>query len=259
MAAVLVVMKKYLALCGVFFLAAAVQALPMAAGAAVIFSMDYEQPANAAHIMATMPTQPIADALTVDCSVARSGRCSVRARVEAAASSISAGAYRAESDTMALLPTCYSPGDTVRYRFSLRLPADWQLQPRSAIDLVWQFKRFDGPPDIFVAVKGNSLVLRAGAKAQVTLLEPVPLGQWMDVDMTVHWSALPDGWVNGQVAVDNANAALPFDYAGPTTRNDKPGAAYLKWGLYKPGKTDGSMQFAPRTVWHDDIRIERVQ
>jgi len=249
-------MKAYLALCIVFLLAAAVQAQPVAIAAGVVFSMDYEQPASAAHIMATMSTRPNADALTVDCSVARSGRCSVRARVEAAASSISAGAYRAESDTMTLLPTRYSPGDTVRYRFSLRLPPDWQLQPRSAIDMVWQFKRFDGPPDMFVAVKGNSLVLRAGAKAQVTLLEPVPLGHWMDVDLTVHWSAQPDGWVKGRVAVDNANAARAFDYTGPTTRNNKPGAAYLKWGLYKPGKTDGSMQFSPRTVWHDDIQIE---
>jgi hypothetical protein len=123
---------------------------------------------------------------------------------------------------------------------------------------VWQFKRFDGPPDMFVAVKGNSLVLRVGASAQVTLLELLPLGQWMDVDMKIDWSDRADGRLEGAVSTAKDVVLRNFEYAGATMRNGNPKAGYLKWGLYKPGKTDGSMQFQPRSVWHDDIYIYKL-
>lgn len=221
--------------------------------------MGYESAEPRAPVQTTMPAKLAPHALKVDCSVARSGKCSVMASVEKSAASISAGAYRAESDTMQLPATRYSPGDTLQYRFSLKLPTEWEIQPRSSIDIVWQFKRFDGPPDMFVAVKGNSLVLRVGATAQVKLLEPLPLGQWLDIDLKVHWSTHPDGYAMGTVSGANGSIAENFSYQGPTTLNNKPQAAYLKWGLYKPGKTDGSMQFQPRAVWHDDIYVYKLK
>ena len=224
-----------------------------------IFSLDYEGQINSAPVLATMTTQPKPQALQVDCQVARSGRCSVRAEVSATAGSISAGAYRAESDTMSLHDTRYSPGETLRYRFSLRLSEDWVVAPTSSIDILWQFKRFDSKPDMFVAAKGDALVLRIGDKAQIGVFKPLPVGRWLDVDMQVHWSIGADGWVNGEAKVAGENKVHAFRYAGPTTLNDKPRAAYLKWGLYKPGKTDGSIAFPLRRVWHDEIIVERLE
>ena len=250
---------KFVMLCGALLVAFGAMAKPpLPVGAQAVFTLGYESAENLALVRATMDTNPSARALKVDCSVARSGKCSVMASIEKDPASVTAGAYRAESDTMKLLPTRYSPGDTLLYRFSLKLPADWEIQPRSSIDIVWQFKRFEGPPDMFVAVKGNGLVLRVGATAQVTLLEPLPLGSWLDLDLKVHWSNGADGRVEGTVSTENDVVIHNFEYAGPTVRNDKPNAGYLKWGLYKPGKTDGSMQFRPHLVWHDEIYVYKL-
>ena len=246
-------------LCSVSSFSFAVMANPpLPTGAQEVFTLGYESVENLALVGATMTTKLSLNALKVDCSVARSSKCSMMASIEENLASVSAGAYRAESDTMKLLQTRYSPGDTLFYRFSLKLPADWEIQPRSSIDIVWQFKRFDGPPDMFVAVKGNALVLRVGATAQVTLLEPLPLGRWLDLDLKVHWSNRPDGQVVGIVSAESDAVLHHFSYAGATQRNDKPKAGYLKWGLYKPGKTDGSMQFRPRSVWHDEISVYKL-
>lgn len=220
------------------------------------FALDYEN--TSPDVAATMTTRPNPQALQMDCTVARAGRCSVRAEVAANANFISAGAYRAESDTMNVQTTRYSPGETLRYRFSVLLPQDWPIAPTSAIDILWQFKRFDSKPDMFVAAKGDALVLRVGAKAQVLMVKPLPLGRWVDVTLDVHWSAGEDGWVKGAVSTADGAVSKQFDYAGPTTWNDRANAAYLKWGLYKPGKTDGSFMFPSRRVWHDEVRVEKV-
>ena len=221
------------------------------------FALNYDNASP--DVTATMTTRPNPQALQVDCTVARAGRCSVRAEVSSTADSISAGAYRAESDTMNVQTTRYSPGETLRYRFSVLLPENWPIAPASAIDILWQFKRFDSKPDVFIAAKGDTLVLRVGAKAQVLIMKPLPLGHWVDVTLEVHWSAGKNGWVKGAVSTADSGVSKQFDYAGPTTWNDRPKAAYLKWGLYKPGKTDGSFSFPTRRVWHDEVRIEKVR
>lgn len=220
------------------------------------FALDYENASP--NVAATMTTRPNPQALQVDCTVARTGRCSVRAEVAASADFISAGAYRAESDTMNVQTTRYSPGETLRYLFSALLPEDWPIAPTSAIDILWQFKRFDSKPDMFIAAKGDALVLRVGGKAQVLMMKPLPLGRWVDVSLEVHWSANEDGWIKGAVSTADGAVSKQFEYAGPTTWNDRPKAAYLKWGLYKPGKTDGSFSFPTRRVWHDEVRVEKV-
>jgi hypothetical protein len=84
-----------------------------------------------------MTTRPAPEALQVDSAVARAGRCSVRAQLSAAPDSISVGAYRAESDTMNVPATRYSPGETLRYRFSVLLPQDWAVAHIIAIDILW--------------------------------------------------------------------------------------------------------------------------
>ena len=220
--------------------------------------LDYEESISSPDIQATISTRPSQEALQVDCSVARAGRCSIRSEVRAESGSISAGAYRAESDSMKLFAIRYSPGETWRYRFSLLLPTDWQVAPTSSIDILWQFKRFDSRPDMFVAAKGNALVLRVGGHAQVTIFPALPLGRWVDVVMEVRWSAKEGGWVMGTITTVDGRVSNSFEYRGPTTWNDKPKAAYLKWGLYKPGKTDGSFSFPSRRVWHDEVKVERI-
>lgn len=254
-------MGRKLAVLGLLLWAGAVAAAPATGRLAApgpMFSLDYELPANSPAVRETLTTRPSPQRLQVDCAVARAGRCSVRAEVSAAPDSVSAGAYRAESDTMNVQATRYSPGDTLRYRFSVLLAADWAIAPTSAIDILWQFKRFASPPDMFVAAKGDALVLRVGKKAQVLLLKPLPLGRWVDVTMQVHWSAGEDGWAKGVLATADGAVSNQFNYAGPTTWNDRPKAAYLKWGLYKPGKTDGSFRFATRRVWHDEVVVESL-
>jgi hypothetical protein len=111
---------------------------------------------------------------------------------------------------MNLHETRYSPGETLRYRFSLRLPGDWVVAPPSLIDIVWQFKRFDSRPDMFVAVKGSALILRVGEKQQVLLLRTVPLGRWMDIELRVRWSAAADGWVMGDVKAEKDSQTHAF-------------------------------------------------
>lgn len=219
------------------------------------FVLDYEGSQASADIQQRTTTRPNASALQLDCTVARSGHCSLRATVSARSDSISAGAYRAESDTMNLRATHYSPGETLCYRFSFLLPQDWAIGPTSAIDILWQFKRFNSRPDMFVAAKGDALVLRVGANAQVLMMKPLPLAHWLDISMEVHWAADESGWVRGEITEAATGESWQFAYSGPTTWNDRAQAAYLKWGLYKPGKTDGSFNFPTRKVWHDEIRV----
>lgn len=126
------------------------------------------------------------------------------------------------------------------------------------------------------ALQRDCTVARAGkCSAQRTLLSPLPLGHWLDVNLEVHWSPTPASW--GRVSVSVAGnepgtnvgtnignnvgedqAGREIVYSGPTTWDERPNAAYLKWGLYKPGSTDGTFTFPPRRVWHDEVVVERI-
>lgn len=228
--------------------------------ATLVFKADYENRQLEGVAPGIAVNKPVAsDALQVDCTVARAGKCAVLSRVLPLASYISAGAYRAETDSMAMMSARYSAGDEFLYRFSLWVPPDWEFDSPKSIDSVWQFKRFSSPPDMFLAIKGRALVLRIGKSVQLTALPEVLRGQWMDVSLLVRWSDGIDGRVDGTVTGAASGTVAPLSYVGPTMRNEKPNAGYLKWGLYKPGKTDGSMHFKERMVRHDEIYVYRLK
>ena len=225
----------------------------------LVFVADYESRALNAGVEGVGAHRPAAaDALQVDCGVARSGACSIRSTVAPGTEYVSADAFRAESDAMKLLPARYSAGDRFVYRFSLRLAGDWTFDSPSAIDIVWQFKRFSRAPDMFVAIKGQALVLRVGKSKQLTLLPAMPRGEWVDVKFMVRWSDAQAGLVEGQIYRAGQPLGKPVRFAGANMWNAQPQAGYLKWGLYKPGKLDGTMTFARRSVWHDDIEVTRL-
>ena len=152
---------------------------------------------------------------------------------------IQAGATRAEADAMDLPALRYSPGERWRYRFSL-----WLLEAAaspSPLAILWLWKRFSGRPDAFLAQRGDALVLRVGTSASLTLLKPVPT----------------NGWIEARVSTAGQPPVLRH-YSGPTTRDSRPRAAYVKWGLYQPGTIDGASAVPVRSVWHDAIDIRRL-
>ncbi|GAB6059381.1 heparin lyase I family protein [Desulfonatronum parangueonense] len=216
-----------------------------------VFIVDFEDPALANRFFEHRPQAD--DALTIDCSVSRIGNCSQRSHVAPNAEYVSANAFRSEADAMNLRSGRYGEGDRFVYRFSLRLEEDWTFDTSDRIDIVWQFKRFSARPDAFLAVKGEALVLRVGPSHQQTLLPSTVTGEWMDIELDVTWSMTPSGRINGVVTLSDDHH--PFEYLGPTMGQAESTAGYLKWGLYKPGSTDDTFTFAPRTVWHDEVSV----
>jgi hypothetical protein len=198
---------------------------------------------------------PSPEALQIDCSRGRQGRCSQRATVGPGPRFIQAGATRAEADAMDLPALRYSPGERWSYRFSLWLPAAPASSPPLAI--LWQWKRFGGRPDAFLAQRGDALVLRIGPSASVILLKPIPTNRWLDLEVRTHWSPTANGWIEARVST-GAQPPILRRYSGPTTRDSRPRAAYVKWGLYQPGSIGGATIFPVRSVWHDAIDIRRL-
>ena len=73
---------KFVMLCGALLVACGAMAKPpLPAGAQAVFTLGYESAENLEPVRATMGTKPSARALKVDCSVARSGKCSVMASI----------------------------------------------------------------------------------------------------------------------------------------------------------------------------------
>lgn len=232
--------------------------LPLALQAQTLMALGFEE-ANAAVVLSEAAEKPKAvDALQVDCTVARSGRCSMRSKVRLTNDYVSFGAHRAESDALKVKPTLYSAGEHYLYQFSLRLAPQWVYDDRDAVDIVWQFKRTSSPPDMFVGVKGQHLVLRIGESAQLLLMDPVPRGQWIDVAVDVRWSPGPQGRVSVTATAAGGAPGSKKEYAGPNMRDGRAKAGFLKWGLYKPGQAGKVDAGRESIIWHDDIRVERL-
>ena len=241
-----------------FMVALVALLLPLALQAQTLMTLGYEE-ANAAVVLSQEAEKPkAADALQVDCTVARSGRCSMRSKVRLTSDYMSFGAHRAESDASKQKSTFYSAGERYLYRFSLRLAPQWAYDHRDAVDIVWQFKRTSSPPDMFVGVKGQHLVLRIGESAQLLLMDPVPRGQWIDVALDVRWSTGPDGLVSATATPMGSGPGPKKEFAGKNMRGAREKAGYLKWGLDKPGQTKKPDVGRESIVWHDDIRVERL-
>lgn len=182
----------------------------------------------------------------------------MRSKVRLTNDYVSFGAHRAESDASKEKATLYSAGEHYLYRFSLRLAPQWAYDDRDAVDIVWQFKRTSSPPDMFVGVKGQHLVLRIGESAQLLLMDPVPRGQWIDVTLDVRWATGPEGRLSVTAAAVGGAPGANKEYAGANMRDGRAKAGYLKWGLYKPGQTGKPDTGRESIIWHDDIRVERL-
>lgn len=220
------------------------------------FQLTYEPARDSpALLQLTQSRAPSPEALQIDCNRARQGRCSQRATVGPGPRFIQAGATRAEADAMDLPALRYSPGERWKYRFSLWLP-ETAASP-SPLAILWQWKRLGGRPDAFLAQRGDALVLRVGPSASLTLLKPVPTNRWLDLEVCTHWSPSPNGWIEARVSTGGQPPVLRH-YSGPTTRDARPRAAYVKWGLYQPGTIDRASAVPVRSVWHDAIDITQL-
>lgn len=223
-----------------------------------VFCLDYETGAAISEVTGVAMVKPYAvDAISVDCTLARSGQCSLRSTVANTPDYISFGAHRAESDTEALKATRYSNGDAMRYAFSLYISPDWEIDSRDSIDIIWQFKRFGTYPDMFIAIKGADIVLRLTGGKQETLVKSYLTGQWIDFRIDVLWSYENGGKVRGairQLPEEGYKEVVKVN--GANMGDIRPQSAYLKWGIYKPGY-EHSITSRPRIVFHDKICVER--
>lgn len=226
--------------------------------ACATWTQDYETADQASSAGLTEVRPAAADAIERDCSVARHGKCSLRTKVRIDDAYITSGAHRAESDTAANKALRYSAGDRFKYRFSLMLASGWQFDDRADIDIVWQFKRTSSKPDAFVAVKGRELVLRVTDSASVVLLNPVPTGHWIDIELEILWSLGSQGQIQASVAVPGLAAPRLVTHSGPNLRDGRRGEGYLKWGLYKPGQIGRADRGRESLVWHDQISVQRM-
>ncbi len=224
-----------------------------------VFRADYENRELTSGVAGLAADGPAAkDALEIDCSVGRTGKCSLQSRVRMRDDYISGGAFRAETSTSRIPGTLYSPGDRFRYRFSLLIDKGWQADTRDAIDMVWQFKRFSTHPDMFIAIKGETLVWRISDQKQITLAKALPRGEWVDFDFVVKWSIGDDGLAELTLTQTGSGKTDAFKYAGPNLRDAKPRGGYLKWGLYKPGQKQRQEPFPVGLVHHDDVEVDRL-
>ena len=191
-------MKKRIGIFSFIIIAgASADGAPPASGPEAVALINYETGTLDSGISGVKAHLPKAiDAITVASNITRTGKFAVRSKLSLDDSYISHGAHRAESNSMRLLKTRYNEGDQLRYQFSIYLPLNWQVDTRESIDIIWQFKRFEGQPDMFVAIKGKDLVLRsngAGKGRQDLLLKNVPTGEWIDLRLDVTWSITDKG------------------------------------------------------------------
>ncbi len=233
----------------------------------LIFSVNYEtgKPNSGVPNILVYPAQN-PDSITM-ISPGRSGRYAVKTKVGATKDYVTEGSPRAETASINISESLYSPGEKWEYKFSLKLESGWAIDPSGNGEIVWQFKRFSSGPDMAVTVKRNLIVLRTTSVNQNTLvdLSRIPAGQWLDFKINVLWSTGSNGitevWFK---KASDANYTIVASNSGPNMYNDAQKGAYLKWGIYRPGcKPEGgsycnSSPYSTRVVYHDDISVTRL-
>ena len=201
------------------------------------------------------------DAISRSGTVSRGGKHSICHKIKNAKEYISYNAHRAESTTMYDKASRYNKGDHCRYQFSTYLPADWEVDSRESVDIFWQFKRFEGGPDIFVAVKGNDIVLRSNGlnnRRQDTLVKNYKAGRWYDFRFDILWSSGGKGQLKAFVRSGDEEEYLEVvSFSGANMQNEKSNSTYLKWGIYKPD-FDLSKTKNARVIYHDEISIMKL-
>ena len=229
--------------------------------ATVLLKVDYEdgqitKPAQG--VTAVLPKA--VDALQATKDVARSGVYSIRSKVAVSDDYISAGKHRAESDAMRAMAARYQSGDRRRYQFSVMLDKSWQVSKSPTVDIIWQFKRTDGRPDMFVGVKRDAIVLRHMNEQDVLVKKYKP-GEWMDFRFDIAWSTGTNGLIEAWVKTGRQTEfAKVVTHAGPNIDEDRTAqVGYVKWGLYRPGAPEATDVTNARIVYHDDISISALR
>lgn len=231
------------------------------AGNDVIFIADYEFGDVNSGVEGLQAFRPPAnDSIKVSSSISRSGNYSINHKIKKNNNYISAGAWRAESNTISLRKSRYDQGDKVRYQFSIFLPPSWKVDDKDSIDAIWQWKRFSSRPDMFVLIRGGDIELRALRSSRSTVLKNYRVGEWIDLQFDVVHSARSNGSVKMYYKyADESKYKLTNEYKGATMLRDGPiDSTYLKWGLYKPDYDLSSYPNGERSIFHDDIRMIKL-
>lgn len=225
----------------------------------LVFSTGYEEDEVTSELEADLPQ--VKDAVIRSGTVSRGGKYSIRHKIANAEEYISHNAHRAESTTMHHRSSLYSKGDHFRYQFSVYLPANWEIDSRESVDIFWQFKRFEGGPDMFVAVKGSDIVLRSNGlnnRRQDPLIKNYKAGRWYDFRFDISWSGGADGQVKVFVkSGDDKEYVETVSFSGSNMQNEKDNSAYLKWGIYKPDFDLSRLKNA-RVIYHDEISVTKL-
>lgn len=197
------------------------------------------------------------DSIVVDCDTARKGKCSVKSLVKNDPSYIAFGALRSETNASKVPGVVYKSGDHFHYYFSLMVDKNWdELSDPNALDIIWQFKRFGSGPDMFLGVKKNSIAWRITESDQITLVDPLPRGKWIDFFYDIKWEDNNDGYATVKVSVGGGQAKT-YSFKGRTMRNAESKNGTVQWGLYKPGNRE-NFHFNNHSVNHDEIYIYRI-
>jgi hypothetical protein len=219
---------------------------------------DYEEHVELPMNMALAEGITAADSIKRDCELARKGVCSVKSLIRNSNSYVAFGALRSESDVSKIPGAIYSSGDHFLYSFSFRIDDEWidLATEKDSLDIFWQFKKFGSGPDMFLAVKNNSVVWRIAEHDQIVLLSPAIQGDWIDFDFDVKWSDQGDGVAKLKVVVAGAKPR-EFQFRGRNMRAAGSKSGTVQWGLYKPGDRE-KFTFKVHSVHHDEINISRV-
>lgn len=225
--------------------------------------------AGVTNLLVVPPSNPVAVTIT---DSARTGQFALKTTVGSSEDYVTAGKPRAETATLKIPTTRYSASEKWEYGFSLKLDGGWVVDSSGAAEIIWQFKRFDTsstqlPPDMFVAVKREFVVLRS-QNHQINLVDlaKFPPGQWMDFRIYVLWSndsnGLTEVWFKPAAAQNFEKVAT---VSGPNMGDARPKSGYIKWGIYRPeclptdGKPCSTATFNPRVVYHDEITATLIE
>ena len=241
--------------------------LPLALGPVegeVVFIANYESGAeNSGNSGIEAFSPPAEDAISVSSSIVREGNYSINHRVRFSDDYISAGRQRAESNTLGLPEALYNEGDKRRYQFSIFLETPWPIDTQDSLEIIWQWKRFGGGPDMFVLIRGTNIELRALAGdrgIRKTIVNNYRVGEWIDLQIDVDFSAGDSGLVKTyyKYASDSGYIAGE-EYAGPNMENDMVDHNQTKWGVYMPAFSYSLYPDMVRSVYHDAIRVTKRQ
>ncbi|WP_316791026.1 heparin lyase I family protein [Pedobacter frigoris] len=174
------------------------------------------------------------------------------------------GAYRSESDAVALPAARFAPGDERRYEFSVLLK-DWTPWLSGAIHEtnIFQLKvsgnstTGSGVP-LQVRVARNALRLRYADNIRVYnfLADVRPyINQWIHFRIDAKWTLDATGYIRTYMKLPGHSFTIVDEKTNYATFAGNPAVGnigYIKWGIY------GIQEGLTRIAYHDDIRIIRL-